>query len=376
MKKKIGYFLEDARVSGPLKQIVNISFFLKDSFDQKVLFSKFESDNAQEILNKLEINNLPLDTKVLNSNISIFFNYLIDFFLSFKKIYYEIKKCNFDLVLINGSTQFKFLIICWLQNIKIIWCINDAYSGNFLKFFISFCSIFPDHIVFVSMNSKNYYLKNFFNKKKFSVISSSYNFDGKIKKKNFLKLPNDSELNNKFIVGTMGNISPVKNYEFMIDVALTAKKVDNEIFFLIGGAFLNSQKEYSLKLNDKIKKGSLSNIMFLDYIEDSFAFYNMINIYACYSKSEASPTAVWEAMYFKKPIISSDIGDLKSLNSSNQFGFVIDNYNPDEYLKKILKIKNDKNLFEKLSKSSYLESRNFSANKISQQYLRLFNSFL
>ena len=226
------------------------------------------------------------------------------------------------------------------------------------------------------MNSKNYYLKNFFNNKKSSIISSSYNFDDKINKKNSIKLLNDNQLNNKFIVGTMGNISPIKNYEFMIDVAFRANKVDNEIFFLIGGAFLNSQKKYGYKLSEKIKKGKLGNIIFLDYIEDSFTFYNMINIYACYSKSEASPTAVWEAMYFKKPIISSDIGDLKSLNSSNQFGFIIDNYNPDEFLKKILEIKNNNNLFEKLSKSSYQESKNFSANKISEKYLRLFNNFL
>ena len=73
MKKKIGYLLEDARVGGPLKQIINISYFLKDSFDQKVLFSKFESERAQKIFNKLEINNLPLNTKILNSNIFFFF---------------------------------------------------------------------------------------------------------------------------------------------------------------------------------------------------------------------------------------------------------------------------------------------------------------
>ena len=161
MKKKIGYLLEDARISGPFNQILNLTISLNKIFDQKVLFSNYNSKNARNILEKNNVKYISLNTRILNSNIFIFILYIFNFIFTFKNIYYEIKKCQFDLVLVNGSRQFKFLLICWLQKIKIIWCINDAYANNILKYFINIFSYFPNHIVFVSTNSKNFYLKNF-----------------------------------------------------------------------------------------------------------------------------------------------------------------------------------------------------------------------
>ena len=185
MKKKIGYLLEDARISGPFNQILNLTISLNKIFDQKVLFSNYNSKNARNILEKNNVKYISLNTRILNSNIFYFILYIFNFIFTFKNIYYEIKKCQFDLVLVNGSRQFKFLLICWLQKIKIIWCINDAYANNILKYFINIFSYFPNHIVFVSTNSKNFYLKNFF-KRKYSVISSSHNFNNILnKEKNF-----------------------------------------------------------------------------------------------------------------------------------------------------------------------------------------------
>lgn len=376
MKKHVGYLLEDPRISGPFKQILNISFSLKNSFNQTIVFSNNESKRSKEILDKLSINYLSLETKILSSNISNFLYYLLDFVLSFKKNYYEIKNCKFNLVFINGSSQFKFLIICWLLKIKIIWCINDAYSSKVLRVFIRLFSFIPDHTVFVSNNSKKFYLNNFFKKKSFSIINSSYNFDIQLDGKNSFNKSNYKQLNEKFIVGSVGNISPVKNYEFMVEIAKLAYETDKSIFFLIGGAHLNSQKKYSLKLNKMIKGYKLNNILFADYINDTPSFYHSIDIYASYSKSEASPTSVWEAMYFKKPIVSTNTGDLEILNAQDQFGFIINEFNQNEFLKKIIQIKNDTNLFDKLSKSSYLQSRNFNNNQISKKYLNLFNNFL
>ena len=74
-------------------------------------------------------------------------------------------------------------------------------------------------------------------------------------------------------------------------------------------------------------------------MEDTSSFYQSIDVYACYSKSEASPTSVWEAMFFEKPIISTNVGDLKEINSSNSFGYIIDNFEVSLFYQKILEIK-------------------------------------
>ena len=56
MKKKIGYLLEDARISGPFNQILNLTISLNKIFDQKVLFSNYNSKNARNILEKIMLN--------------------------------------------------------------------------------------------------------------------------------------------------------------------------------------------------------------------------------------------------------------------------------------------------------------------------------
>ena len=375
MSKKICYLVEDGRFSGPIVQIINIYSNLKENFDQTILFSKFRSEKTIEILNKKKLKYIALDTNILSSHPLSLINYIVNFFFSFRKILSIIKKEKFELAFVNGSSQFKFLIICWLLKIKIIWCINDAYSNKLLKFIISIFSIFPDHIVFVSKNSKKFYLNSiFFKKKNFDIIQSSHNFKNSVNeslKKNTFKKDNEN-----LIVGSLGNISPIKNFNFMIDIACLAKKNNQNITFVNAGAILSSQKRYYEKLKKRLNENDLNNVIFKDFVEDTKSFYKMIDIYACYSKSEASPTSIWEAMSFGKPIISTNVGDLKELNIENSFGYIIDEFNKSLFYKKIIEMKNNKPLFESFSNSSYSHSINFSADKVSLEYLRIFNFFL
>ena len=371
MKKKICYLVEDGRFSGPVVQIINILINLKEYFDQTFIFSSYKSEKTIEILKKKKIKYIPLETKILSSKFINLMSYFFNFFITFNKNLNILKKENFELAFVNGSSQFKFLLMCWMLKIKIIWCINDAYSNKILKFFISLFSFFPNHIVFVSENSKNFYLDNFFSKKKgIDIISSSFYFEDE-PKKNISK-----NTNKNFIVGSIGNISPIKNYEYMIEIAILAKNDNQNITFIIGGTILDSQKKYYEELIEKIRKAKLDNIIFKNFVEDTPSFYQSIDVYACYSKSEASPTSVWEAMFFEKPIICSDVGDLKKINSENPFGYVIKNFDRALFYQKILELKNNKSLLESFSKSSYKYSMNFSSKKISKKYLEIFNTNL
>ena len=90
--------MEDARISGPFNQILNLTISLNKIFDQKVLFSNYNSKNARNILEKNNVKYISLNTRILNSNIFIFILYIFNFIFTFKNIYYEIKKCQFDLV--------------------------------------------------------------------------------------------------------------------------------------------------------------------------------------------------------------------------------------------------------------------------------------
>ena len=52
--------------------------------------------------------------------------------------------------------------------------------------------------------------------------------------------------------------------------------------------------------------------------------------------------SIWEAMSCKIPIISSDIGDIRKIAKTKSF--VIKNYNPNNFVQAILKLKGDKKI--------------------------------
>ena len=92
--KKNWISLEDARISGPFNQILNLTISLNKIFDQKVLFSNYNSKNARNILEKNNVKYISLNTRILNSNIFIFILYIFNFIFTFKNIYYEIKSVS------------------------------------------------------------------------------------------------------------------------------------------------------------------------------------------------------------------------------------------------------------------------------------------
>ena len=130
---------------------------------------------------------------------------------------------------------------------------------------------------------------------------------------------------------------------------------------------LSTQKKYFTELKKTIYNKKLKNILFLDYQNNIEKFLNSIDLYCCFSKSEASPTAVWEALKFKKPIISTDVGDLRFLNKKFKFGKIIKERNPKLFCRKIIEITENKSLFNSFSKAAYKLSEKFCAKKIARE---------
>ena len=63
-------------------------------------------------------------------------------------------------------------------------------------------------------------------------------------------------------------------------------------------------------------------------------------------------------MSCKIPIISSDIGDIRKIAKTKSF--VIKNYNPNNFVQAILKLKGDKKIYKKFSQgSNFYLKKNF-----------------
>lgn len=157
----------------------------------------------------------------------------------------------------------------------------------------------------------------------------------------FYKANNRSRENKNFNVVTVANLVPVKNLILVIEIA---KKLIDVNFFIIGQG---SEKD---NLMNKINEYGLSNVKILGHksLEEIKDIHDNSDCFLFTSLAEGTPTSILEAMASGLPIVSSNAGGIDKIVLNNINGFVINNYEKDNYIKAIELLKNDINLRKKI----------------------------
>ena len=150
----------------------------------------------------------------------------------------------------------------------------------------------------------------------------------------------------KFIVGTVANISRVKNLEnFIKSASLINDSMPNALFVVVGPVFKN-QKKYYDTLKSLIKSLGLKNIIFTGESDDVRPLLKCFDIYVCSSSNESSPISVWEAMAMGKPIVSTNVGDVPHFVENYHNGFIVDVDDYESLSRKVLYLANNKETCE------------------------------
>ncbi len=351
MKKNILHIFEDPRYGGPHNQFINIYNASKGkSFNHQILSSNIESSFFFKKLKKQKINFKKIKINFLSRNLNLLFKYLIYFFLDIYRIFVFLKK-NKDISIVcltNGSYSFKSLIASKLANKKIIWHIHDAKSDMITKCVIFVLSPLCNYIIFASATSKKYY-SNVVNIKKSCILQTAINFNNLNYKKNQKK---------SFTVGMVSNFNQNKDIIFFLEIVKVINKIDKKINFKICGNVWKNQQSYYLRCKDFIKKNTLERLVIEKKVSNMNNFYNKIDLLLLTSKSESSPTVIWEAMYMKKIVISTKVGDVQKFLKKNDTGFVLSK-SVFKFSKKILELKTKKQLKEKIGQNANTASRKY-----------------
>lgn len=101
-----------------------------------------------------------------------------------------------------------------------------------------------------------------------------------------------------------------------------------------------------------IKSLKISNVYFVNAFNDVRPFLKIVDIYACCSSNESSPLAVWEAMAMKKPIVSTDVGDVNKFIKNGINGYITDVGDSKGLAKGITKLIKKPNLRKKFGNIS------------------------
>ena len=150
---------------------------------------------------------------------------------------------------------------------------------------------------------------------------------------------------NKKILGFIGRLDEQKGIiPFIKELSKHKGKFYDSVIILVGSG---SQEE---EIKAIIKKLNLEDLFILTGFQENIkSFYLIIDVFFLPSLYEGLPMVLLEAMAFKKPIISMDVGSIKEVIINEETGILINEGDYQGFIKELIKLKNDDMLREKLA---------------------------
>ena len=314
MKIRVANIIEEGKFGGPQKRILQIASFIKDNVETVVIFPR---ENSALFEQKLK-DNLLLYKKISLSRITkdpfVASRFLLFSWYEILRLAHYFRRKKFDIVHVSGgSWQYKGVLAGKLANSKVIWHLNDTYAPWIIRKLFAMLSRFADAYIFASVRSFEYYAPLIKPKKPFFIIPAPVDtkyFSPQFQDKRSNKEISWKKNKNKMVIGTIANISPIKDLETFIKVAHLVNNYVNNAEFIIVGKVYNNQKRYFKKLQKLSSDLNMKNLFFLGGKDDVRSILEYIDIYLCTSKAESSPMSIWEAMSMGKPVVSTLVGDV------------------------------------------------------------------
>mgnify|MGYP006080376079 CR=1 FL=1 len=339
---RVANIIEEGRLGGPQTRMALVASKLNKEINITFIFPKKNSKDFQKRCVSDGINYFLFPFTSVSRNWFNILRYLILFPFEVFMLLKYLKKNSFDMVHVSGgSRQIKGIIAAKLAKIKVIWELNDTYAPLFVRVIFFFISQLADSLVFASERTKEYYETLTPKYKKSFLIQSPvntsfYDPSSDLPLEGFIKRNIEEK---KIIIGTVANVSPVKDFKLFIKIAQKLSLHSSKLTFIVIGSVHNSQKKYYEDLLDDINKLGMKNFFFLGPRLDVRPFLKIMDIYICSSKNESSPLSLLEAMSMEKAIVSTDVGDVSKFITNGDNGFFIKNGDDSAfviYIKKLI----------------------------------------
>ena len=172
------------------------------------------------------------------------------------------------------------------------------------------------------------------------------------------------------VVGILARLNKVKGHEYFIDAAKIILDKGIKAKFLILGT---GDEENNLK--QKVKNLNLEDkIIFTGFIKDVKDFVNIFDVQVnCSYGTEATSLALLEGMSLGVPAVVTDYGGNPGVIKDGENGFLVPIKSPEETAEAIIKLLNDKGLYEKMkARSIQIFEENFSLNIYAKNIERVY----
>ena len=133
------------------------------------------------------------------------------------------------------------------------------------------------------------------------------------------------------------NLRHQKNHFLLLEVATALKQINPEwSFHLVGKDF---EDDYSKQIFEEIKSKNLENNVYVYGTKnDTENIINQSEICILTSDSEGLPVSLLEYGLFKKPVVSTHVGEIPLIIENDSNGFVVPVKNAELFLQALLKL--------------------------------------
>lgn len=149
------------------------------------------------------------------------------------------------------------------------------------------------------------------------------------------------------IISIVARLEECKGHEYFIDAAKIVSDRGFDAKFVIAGT--GSRETY---LKEYAQNKGADNVVFLGFVKNISELNNITYIQVSASLYEAFGLAVVEAMRVGVPAVVSSYGGNLEVVDNGKTGFIINGQNSEEFAEKIIKLIEDKDLYNELSRNS------------------------
>ncbi len=287
---------------------------------------------------------------------------------------------QFDIIHINSSNALFASIGAKLSKNKpkVIFTfrgmsmLDDNYTNNPIKkliyyYFFKFFLNFVDVPVFVSKENLNK-AKNSKLTKKGHLIYNGLSKNKQIfylkkEARKFFEEKTGKNLENKYIIGSIGRLAYQKNYEFLIKNFNEILKIkENAVAIIIGEGDKREELEKIIKSHNLTEK-----IFLIGSIDNGSRYIKGFDLFILTSRYEGLSITLIEALFSNIPILASNVGGNKETLNLEEELFELDN---QDFLNKFKSLQNLN--IDKIIENNKKQSDKFDLNNTANGYLKVY----
>jgi len=254
----------------------------------------------------------------------------------------------------------------WPESIKTVGAMKDGKVIKLLEKIEYFLYGNSRAIISVTNSFVKQLERNGIDKKKMFIIKNGVNLEKSQLIEKDKKILKELSLKNKFVVGYIGTMGMAHGLSFILN---SIKGLDNDIIFLFIGA--GAEKEKLLSLKEKL---DLKNVIFLPMQnkEDIKRYISVLDVALVNLKKDDNfkkviPSKIFEQVALKKPILLGVDGEAREIIEKYNAGLYFEPENRDDFIEKLLILKNNKELYNQLSENGLKLANDFDRKKLAKK---------